>query len=137
MTRTIKIAKGLSAFILLAVLLIAVPWALWHYVGWPLPHGLPSWSQFTTALNQHGIPDQVLLKGRLQPGRMFLVDLEQGRIIGDDELKEKIAAEHPYATWLRCSKRRAIMRARSRSSSGRWPSPKTRSVSATLSTPGL
>ena len=62
MTRTIKIAKGLSAFILLAVLLIAVPWALWHYVGWPLPHGLPSWSQFTTALNQHGIPDQVLLK---------------------------------------------------------------------------
>ena len=62
MTRTIKIAKGLSAFILLAVLLVAVPWALWHYVGWPLPHGLPSWSQFTTALNQHGIPDQVLLK---------------------------------------------------------------------------
>jgi DNA-binding SARP family transcriptional activator/LysM repeat protein len=62
MTRTIKIAKGLSAFILLAVLLIAVPWALWHYVGWPLPHGLPSWSQFTAALNQHGIPDQVLLK---------------------------------------------------------------------------
>ena len=51
MTRTIKIAKGLSAFILLVVLLIAVPWALWHYVGWPLPHGLPSWSQFTTALN--------------------------------------------------------------------------------------
>jgi DNA-binding SARP family transcriptional activator len=62
MTRTIKIAKGFSAFILLAALLIAVPWALWHYVGWPLPHGLPSWSQFTTALNQHGIPDQVLLK---------------------------------------------------------------------------
>ncbi len=46
-------------------------------------------------------PERVLRKGRLQPGRMFLVDLEQGRIIGDDELKDKIAAEHPYAEWLR------------------------------------
>ncbi|HLJ95131.1 MAG TPA: glutamate synthase large subunit [Gemmataceae bacterium] len=46
-------------------------------------------------------PDRVLLKGRLQPGRMFLVDLEQGRIISDEELKEEIAAEKPYAHWLR------------------------------------
>ena len=37
-------------------------------------------------------PERVLLKGRLQPGRMFLVDLEQGRIIADDELKQQIAA---------------------------------------------
>lgn len=46
-------------------------------------------------------PEQVLSKGRLQPGRMFLVDLEQGRIIADDELKHAIATEHPYAAWLR------------------------------------
>src|SRR5262245_31266288 len=46
-------------------------------------------------------PENVLLKGRLQPGRMFLVDLDQGRIIADDELKHKIATEHPYADWLR------------------------------------
>lgn len=46
-------------------------------------------------------PEQVLHKGRLQPGRMFLIDLEQGRIIGDDELKQKIATEKPYAEWLR------------------------------------
>src|SRR5262249_21806406 len=46
-------------------------------------------------------PENVLVKGRLQPGRMFLVDLEQGRIIADDELKHKIATEHPYADWLR------------------------------------
>ena len=46
-------------------------------------------------------PENVLIKGRLQPGRMFLVDLEQGRIIADDELKFKIATEHPYADWLR------------------------------------
>jgi glutamate synthase domain-containing protein 2/glutamate synthase domain-containing protein 1/glutamate synthase domain-containing protein 3 len=46
-------------------------------------------------------PENVLQKGRLQPGRMFLVDIEEGRIIGDDELKSKIATEKPYAEWLR------------------------------------
>ncbi|MCI0380935.1 MAG: glutamate synthase large subunit, partial [Gemmataceae bacterium] len=45
-------------------------------------------------------PENVLLKGRLQPGRMFLVDLEQGRIIADDELKFQIASEKPYAKWI-------------------------------------
>ncbi len=45
-------------------------------------------------------PDQVVRKGRLEPGRMFLVDLEQGRIVEDDELKESLAAEHPYGRWL-------------------------------------
>ncbi len=39
-------------------------------------------------------------KGRLQPGRMFLVDLEQGRIIADEEIKQKIATEQPYGEWL-------------------------------------
>src|SRR5581483_5448656 len=46
-------------------------------------------------------PEMVLHKGRLQPGRMFLVDMEQGRIIADEELKKQIATEHPYADWLR------------------------------------
>jgi glutamate synthase (ferredoxin) len=46
-------------------------------------------------------PERVLLKGRLQPGRMFLVDLEQGRIVADDELKEQIATALPYGQWLR------------------------------------
>lgn len=46
-------------------------------------------------------PENVLLKGRLQPGRMFLVDMEQGRIIDDDEIKTKIATKRPYAEWLR------------------------------------
>jgi glutamate synthase (ferredoxin) len=45
--------------------------------------------------------DRVLQKGRLQPGRMFLVDLEQGRIIADEELKEQIATAQPYGQWLR------------------------------------
>jgi glutamate synthase (ferredoxin) len=45
-------------------------------------------------------PDRVLLKGRLQPGRMFLVDTEEGRIVADDEIKLKIATEQPYRHWL-------------------------------------
>ena len=45
-------------------------------------------------------PTAVKIKGRLQPGRMFLVDFEEGRIIGDEELKSKLSAEHPYDTWL-------------------------------------
>jgi glutamate synthase (ferredoxin) len=46
-------------------------------------------------------PEQVERKGRLQPGRMFLVDLKEGRIIADDELKTRIATEKPYAEWLK------------------------------------
>jgi len=45
-------------------------------------------------------PQDVVRKGRLQPGRMFLVDTEQGRIIGDEEIKRTVASEHPYRVWL-------------------------------------
>ncbi|MFO0842574.1 MAG: glutamate synthase large subunit [Gemmataceae bacterium] len=45
-------------------------------------------------------PENVLLKGRLQPGRMFLIDLEQGRVVADDEVKHQIASEQPYAQWV-------------------------------------
>ncbi len=45
-------------------------------------------------------PERVAKKGRLEPGRMFLVDMEQGRIIADEEIKNQIAAEHPYAEWI-------------------------------------
>jgi glutamate synthase (NADPH) large chain len=46
-------------------------------------------------------PERVLLKERLHPGRIFLVDTAQGRIIHDEELKRAYAAEHPYGTWLK------------------------------------
>ncbi len=46
-------------------------------------------------------PEKVLLKGRLQPGKMFLVDIAQGRIIDDQELKLKLATEKPYGQWLK------------------------------------
>jgi glutamate synthase (ferredoxin) len=45
-------------------------------------------------------PDRILHKGRLQPGRMFLVDTEQGRIVADEEIKESIASALPYRQWL-------------------------------------
>ncbi len=45
-------------------------------------------------------PDRILQKGRLQPGRMFLIDTEQGRIVADEEIKNSIATEHPYREWL-------------------------------------
>ncbi len=46
-------------------------------------------------------PKNVVKKGRLEPGRMFMVDMEQGRIIGDEELKKQIATAHPYGEWLK------------------------------------
>ena len=42
----------------------------------------------------------VVKKGRLEPGRMFLVDMEQGRIVDDLELKHQIASQEPYGDWL-------------------------------------
>ncbi|MEM7798334.1 MAG: glutamate synthase large subunit [Chloroflexota bacterium] len=45
-------------------------------------------------------PDNVEFKGRLEPGRMLLVDTNQGRIISDGELKKEISTAKPYRTWL-------------------------------------
>jgi glutamate synthase (ferredoxin) len=45
-------------------------------------------------------PEKVVVKGRLQPGRMFFVDTEAGRIVADEEIKTRIAGEHPYRQWL-------------------------------------
>ncbi|MGY3123307.1 glutamate synthase (NADPH/NADH) large chain [Bradyrhizobium sp. S3.14.4] len=44
--------------------------------------------------------DQIITKWRLQPGKMLLVDLEQGRLIPDDEIKAELARSHPYKEWL-------------------------------------
>ena len=49
-------------------------------------------------------PAEVKYKGRLQPGRMFLVSLDEGRIIGDEELKHKLASREPYGQWLKDNK---------------------------------
>ena len=60
-------------------------------------------------------PAKVVRKGRLQPGRMFLVDTEPGRIVDDDEIKAPLAAEHPYGR---------VARGRARSTSTTCP-PRT------------
>ncbi|MDX6697717.1 MAG: glutamate synthase large chain [Solirubrobacteraceae bacterium] len=53
------------------------------------------------------IPEELVVrKGRLQPGRLFLVDLEAGRLVSDDEIKREVAALQPYGEWVRrCSVR--------------------------------
>jgi glutamate synthase (ferredoxin) len=45
-------------------------------------------------------PENVLVKERLHPGRIFLVDTAKGRIVDDEEIKRELAAEHPYREWL-------------------------------------
>jgi len=50
-------------------------------------------------------PENVERKGRLQPGRMFLVDTRQGRIVDDDEIKAELCARKPYQAWLQISLR--------------------------------
>src|ERR1700742_5038746 len=45
-------------------------------------------------------PQNVKRKGRLQPGKLFLVDLERGRIVDDGEVKREVAGAQPYAQWF-------------------------------------
>ncbi|MDD4890172.1 MAG: glutamate synthase large subunit, partial [Phycisphaerae bacterium] len=49
-------------------------------------------------------PERIQAKGRLQPGRMFLVDTVEGRIVTDNEIKSKIARQKPYRRWLEQSR---------------------------------
>jgi len=46
-------------------------------------------------------PEDVKIKGRLQPGKMFVIDLVQGRIVSDKEIKDQLANRQPYAQWLK------------------------------------
>ena len=45
-------------------------------------------------------PSTVIEKGRLQPGRIFLIDFDEGRLIPDDEVKEEMAAKYPFREWI-------------------------------------
>ncbi|HEX7601985.1 MAG TPA: glutamate synthase central domain-containing protein, partial [Polyangiaceae bacterium] len=49
-------------------------------------------------------PKTVVEKGRLQPGKMFLVDVDEGRIVSDEEIKQQIAKQKPYRRWLDANK---------------------------------
>jgi glutamate synthase (NADPH/NADH) large chain len=65
-------------------------------------------SGFVCAASEFGVidfdPADVIEKGRLQPGRMLLVDVARGRVIGDEELKKDIASHQPYERWLEDNK---------------------------------
>ncbi len=56
--------------------------------------------------------DEVLYKGRLQPGKLFLVDTEQGRIVDDGELKASISRQKPYREWVEAQQDRFCFVAR-------------------------
>lgn len=45
-------------------------------------------------------PESIIEKGRLQPGKMFIVDLEEGKVVSDEDLKRKICSQKPYGDWL-------------------------------------
>jgi DNA-binding SARP family transcriptional activator len=60
MTALGRIVRSLAALAALVALLIGVPWGLWHFIGWPLPHSLPTWEQVSQALDSNGIPDELL-----------------------------------------------------------------------------
>jgi glutamate synthase (NADPH/NADH) large chain len=86
-----------------------------HYIGATLDrNGLrPSRYYITTddrviMASEVGVlpvdPAIVKSKGRLQPGRMFLIDFEEGRLIPDEELKETFAAKRPYEEWLKAER---------------------------------
>src|SRR5437660_795814 len=86
------------------------PWSTADTVPIPSPAGdSPSRSLVTkdnlvVLASEAGVlpvpPEQVRYKGRLQPGKMFLLDLAEGRIIGDDELKGSVCRAQPYGLWL-------------------------------------
>ena len=45
-------------------------------------------------------PENVEYHGRLEPGKMFLVNMDEGRIVNDEEIKEAISKKHPYQNWI-------------------------------------
>ncbi len=65
-------------------------------------------SGYVVAASEFGVLDfdaeDIVEKGRLQPGRMLLVDFAQGRIVGDEEIKREVASAKPYAQWLEGNK---------------------------------
>ena len=69
-------------------------------------------------------PENVVRKGRLQPGRIFFVDLEQGRIIEDEEIKADLVARRPYRSWVEMN--RVKLGDLSRAEALHHPNPETR-----------
>jgi hypothetical protein len=57
-----RVASGMAALVLLCAIVFAVPWALWHYIGWPLPRSWPNFGEISHTVGHHRIGDQTLIK---------------------------------------------------------------------------
>ncbi|MBD0778657.1 glutamate synthase large subunit [Maribacter sp. ANRC-HE7] len=89
----------------------SIPFTDGNYIGALLDRNGLRPSRYTVTKNGNVImssetgvidikPEDVEFHGRLEPGKMFLVNMEEGRIINDEEIKEEIAQRHPYKKWL-------------------------------------
>ncbi len=89
----------------------SVPFTDGNYIGAVLDRNGLRPSRYTVTKNDYVImssevgvvdiaPENVAFHGRLEPGKMFLVNMKEGRIINDEEIKEDIAKRHPYKQWL-------------------------------------
>ncbi len=89
----------------------SVPFTDGNYIGAVLDRNGLRPSRYTVTKDDYVImssetgvvdiaPENVEFHGRLEPGKMFLVNMEEGRIINDEEIKEEIAKRHPYKKWL-------------------------------------
>lgn len=56
-----RLARGLVGLAALVALLAGIPWGLWHWVGWPLPHTIPTWAEASAALTSNGVPDELVI----------------------------------------------------------------------------
>ncbi|QCW98899.1 glutamate synthase large subunit [Aggregatimonas sangjinii] len=90
----------------------SVPFTDGNYIGAVLDRNGLRPSRYTVTKNGNVImssetgvvdiaPENVEFHGRLEPGKMFLVDMQEGRIVNDEEIKEKIAKQRPYQKWLK------------------------------------
>ncbi len=89
----------------------SIPFTDGNYIGAILDRNGLRPSRYTVTKDGHVImasetgvldikPENVARHGRLEPGKMFLVNMEEGRIVEDEEIKESIAQKHPYKKWL-------------------------------------
>lgn len=89
----------------------SVPFTDGNYIGALLDRNGLRPSRFTVTKNGNVVmssetgvldikPEDVVSHGRLEPGKMFLVDMNAGRIVRDDEIKQQIVTERPYGKWL-------------------------------------
>lgn len=89
----------------------SIPFTDGNYIGAVLDRNGLRPSRYTVTKNGNVImssetgvvdikPENIQYHGRLEPGKMFLVDMNEGRIVNDEEIKEGIASRHPYREWL-------------------------------------